>query len=435
LAAVNADQKLVAAAAAGVQRALNAEEDAKYVQAQEVANSKDADARLRGLAIEAYIGVGFVSPNGSAHPATPGPGPAGVTGIQAVDANEMLIIVADDARRNVANARHLVKTAAKYVKAAQAGVVLAQKKQSQAEVVLAAGRASLKIVTDAAVSAQTASKTKLPVFATTTTTVPGGASPPTTPFDTIPTPFATVPTTTDALTAKVVGSTTTSTTLSPSVIDSLSPTILGSPVLNGSALAAWFASTGRQANTTVPMAQLAQDYDYWGQQFGVRDDLAFAQSIVETGFFSFPAGGQLTGQDNNFAGIGACDSCSTGWSFPDAKTGVGAQIELLHAYATNVAVPNEPNFIGNGGVGGCCQTWMALAGKWASSLVYGISIMTIYNQMLTWYIPQRLVQLGLVKPPPTTGGASGSASPTTGAPSTTVANQQTSAASIQFAQP
>jgi hypothetical protein len=41
---------------------------------------------------------------------------------------------------------------------------------------------------------------------------------------------------------------------------------------------------------------------------------------------------------------------------------------------------------------------MALAGKWASSLVYGISIMTIYHHMLAWVIPQRLVAAGLLAP-------------------------------------
>jgi hypothetical protein len=173
-----------------------------------------------------------------------------------------------------------------------------------------------------------------------------------------------------------------------------SPTILGPPVLSGTELAEWFASTGKHANITVSMAELAQDYASAGQLTAVRDDLAFAQSIIETGFFAFPAGGQLTPQDNNFAGIGACDSCAHGWSFADARTGVTAQLELLDAYASPTPVPTP--LIGPVGVGGCCPTWMALAGKWASSLVYGISIMTIYHHMLAWVIPQRLVAAGLL---------------------------------------
>ena len=68
-------------------------------------------------------------------------------------------------------------------------------------------------------------------------------------------------------------------------------------------------------------------------------------------------------------------------------------MELLEAYASPTPVPTP--LVGPVGVGGCCPTWMALAGKWASSLAYGISIMTIYHQMLTWVIPQRLVAAGL----------------------------------------
>ena len=190
-----------------------------------------------------------------------------------------------------------------------------------------------------------------------------------------------------------------------------SPTILGPPVLDGPELAAWFASTRHRAHITVTIQQLAADYQAAGRATGVRDDLAFAQSVIETGYFSFPSYGQLTPKDNNFAGIGACDSCAHGWSFPNAQTGVGAQMELLEVYASPKKVPTP--LIGPVGVGGCCDTWMALAGTWASSLSYGISILTVYNQMLTWLIPQRLVQAGILLPARPAGLAPGTASPAT----------------------
>ena len=41
-------------------------------------------------------------------------------------------------------------------------------------------------------------------------------------------------------------------------------------------------------------------------------------------------GAQAT--DNNFAGIGWCDSCPHGFDFPDAETGVRAQMQLLRIY-------------------------------------------------------------------------------------------------------
>jgi hypothetical protein len=172
------------------------------------------------------------------------------------------------------------------------------------------------------------------------------------------------------------------------------PTIMGPSALTPAELAGWFASTGHQANATVPMPELAQDYLTAGQAEGVRADIAYAQSVIETGFFNFPAGGQLTGNDNNFAGIGACDSCAHGWAFPKAATGVAAQIQLLHAYASKAPIPTP--LVGKVGVHGCCGTWLALTGVWATSPTYAYAVLTIYKQILDWAVPRRLATAGLV---------------------------------------
>ena len=70
-----------------------------------------------------------------------------------------------------------------------------------------------------------------------------------------------------------------------------------------------------------------------GNRYLVRGDIAFAQSIVETGWFNFPDYGIVKPQNNNFAGIGACDSCGNGFQFGSALSGVRAQIQLLRNYA------------------------------------------------------------------------------------------------------
>jgi hypothetical protein len=46
-------------------------------------------------------------------------------------------------------------------------------------------------------------------------------------------------------------------------------------------------------------------------------------------------------------------------------------------------------------VAGCCLTWLALSGVWATATNYGYAILTVYKQMLDWAIPQRLVVAGL----------------------------------------
>ncbi len=171
------------------------------------------------------------------------------------------------------------------------------------------------------------------------------------------------------------------------------PTITGPAALSAGELAGWFATRGFAANTTVPIQELASLYVGLGTTETLRGDIAFAQSIIETGYFTFPTGGQVLGSDNNFAGIGACDTCAHGWRFPDARTGVAAQLQLLHAYASPKRIPTP--LVGRVGVAGCCPTWLSLAGVWATATNYGYAILTVYKQMLDWAIPQRLAAAGL----------------------------------------
>jgi len=177
------------------------------------------------------------------------------------------------------------------------------------------------------------------------------------------------------------------------------PSILGPPVLSAGQIEGWFASTGAQANAMVPMTRLVADYVEAGRLTGVRADLAFAQSVVETGYFSFPAGGQLTPKNNNFAGIGACDKCKHGWSFASPMDGIVAQEALLSQYAGLPPVPSLSS-IGAGGVNGCCPTWMSLAGVWATNPAYGFEILSVYREMLDWALLGEEQETGLVPPGP-----------------------------------
>ena len=173
-----------------------------------------------------------------------------------------------------------------------------------------------------------------------------------------------------------------------SLLTQESPSILGPSVLTGDELVGWYQSSGRQPNLTVPIAQLATDFESVGAAAGVRADLAFAQSVLETDYFGFPSFGQVAVTDNNFAGIGACDSCSTGLHFPDALTGVEAQMQLLHGYATT-SQPFPGPVPGPITVTGCCVTWMALSGVWATNPNYGVEILTLYRSMVQWALRRR----------------------------------------------
>jgi hypothetical protein len=388
-------QQAESAAGANLQAAVAGQAQARAAEQVAQSNHDQAAARVRALAIAAYMGLGYVTPAAgpvSEQPSSNGTvtSPGGLTGTAAMDALEMIRLVAQHDRAALAQAKKALSRSKRAVVAAGQGVGQAQATLDSARLALSASQQNLTLLTRAAINPGLAA----------TLNLPSPSSP--------PPPAATAP----------AGSTTGPTTTSPSswFVQSdattpvaNSPTVLGNSVLSAAEMASWFASTGGKANITVPMGQLTQDYVKAGAETGVRADMAFAQSIIETGFFSFPSYGQLTGKDNNFAGIGACDSCVHGWSFASALDGVTAQLELLEAYAS--PTPVSTPLLGSIGIGGCCPTWLDLAGKWASSTVYGISILTIYQQMLSWVIPQRLVAAGLARPPKPTTTAPGTASP------------------------
>lgn len=65
---------------------------------------------------------------------------------------------------------------------------------------------------------------------------------------------------------------------------------------------------------------------------GVRPEVAFAQTMKETGFLQY--GGDASIGQFNFAGLGTTGGGVPGNSYPDVRTGIRAQIQHLKAYAT-----------------------------------------------------------------------------------------------------
>ena len=65
---------------------------------------------------------------------------------------------------------------------------------------------------------------------------------------------------------------------------------------------------------------------------GVRPEVAFVQTMKETGFVQY--GGDASIEQFNFAGLGTTGGGVPGNSYPDVQTGIRAQIQHLKAYAT-----------------------------------------------------------------------------------------------------
>ncbi|ARI76895.1 N-acetylmuramoyl-L-alanine amidase [Halobacillus mangrovi] len=137
-------------------------------------------------------------------------------------------------------------------------------------------------------------------------------------------------------------------------------------------------------NINPDAIELGMYYLIYGQYYGIRGDIAFAQSMHETDYLRFT--GVVQPEQNNFCGLGATGPDNPGASFESPEEGVLAHIQHLYAYASSEPLPSEyplvdPRF--NLVERGSATTWEALNGKWAvPGDNYGQSILQIYEQML-----------------------------------------------------
>lgn len=138
----------------------------------------------------------------------------------------------------------------------------------------------------------------------------------------------------------------------------------------------------KRINPKAP--ELGSYYLTFGEYYGIRGDVAFAQAILETDYFRFT--GDVTLEQNNFSGLGATGSGARGASFETPEEGILAQLQHLYAYATTNKLPSQyplvdPRFslVDRGSA----PTWIALNGKWAvPGKDYGQSILNIYERMI-----------------------------------------------------
>jgi hypothetical protein len=173
--------------------------------------------------------------------------------------------------------------------------------------------------------------------------------------------------------------------------------IMGSARLTGAQLVAWFLGRTPQPSgayaATVSVASLADLFVDEGRQEGVTGDVAFMQSIVETGWFRFS--GSVPASFNNFAGIGATDTNPQPAQFPDARTGVRAQIQHLRAYGDPTAATCTVPPLANPCVDprfhlvtpkGRALMWNQMGnGNWATATTYATTILTLYVEALRFH--------------------------------------------------
>lgn len=110
--------------------------------------------------------------------------------------------------------------------------------------------------------------------------------------------------------------------------------IMGEPKAKPEQMASFLLKTNPNPKINCSAIELATMFIEEGLKEGVKGDVAFSQSIHETGFFRY--GGQVLPEQNNYAGIGATNNSPVGkgaW-FDTPQIGVRAQIQHLKAYGS-----------------------------------------------------------------------------------------------------
>ena len=126
-----------------------------------------------------------------------------------------------------------------------------------------------------------------------------------------------------------------------------------------------------------------------GEAEGVRGDVAFAQSCLETGNFGF-SGSAVTLKQNNFCGMGVTSNGIKGNSFETAQLGIRAQVQHLKAYACTEELVNgnvDPRFQYVARGSAPYVEWLGIQenpqGKgWAAGAGYGAKIAAILKDMI-----------------------------------------------------
>lgn len=113
---------------------------------------------------------------------------------------------------------------------------------------------------------------------------------------------------------------------------------------------------------------------------GVNPEVAFAQALLETGFFRF--GGNLKPSQNNFGGLGTPGEIGQSAIFPSARLGVRAHIQHLKAYANQEPLVQDvvdPRF---GFVArGSASRVELLSRRWSADPQYGDKLLAILRQL------------------------------------------------------
>lgn len=162
--------------------------------------------------------------------------------------------------------------------------------------------------------------------------------------------------------------------------------ITGKSVATAAQMEAYIKSKNPKVDKKV--IDMIPTYISEGNKENIRGDIAFAQSCLETGNFTF-ANSAVTLDQNNFCGLGVTSNGMKGNSFDTPTLGIRAQIQHLKAYANKQPLVEkciDPRF--KYVERGCAEyvEWLGIQENpnhkgWAAGSNYGSKILSILGSI------------------------------------------------------
>ncbi len=172
----------------------------------------------------------------------------------------------------------------------------------------------------------------------------------------------------------------------PKTVSPYDPSISGTPMASQSQCVSYLLRHNPNPALNVSPEEIVAYYYEEGQREGIRPDVAFAQALVETGFFRY--GGTVTPDQNNYCGLGTTSAYVKGVYFSHPQLGVRAHIQHLLAYSstrkpTTAIVDPRYNVVRDAYGSRTLGNWQDLNGRWAvPGNTYGQQIISTFNAIL-----------------------------------------------------
>ena len=161
--------------------------------------------------------------------------------------------------------------------------------------------------------------------------------------------------------------------------------ITGTAQVSAEQAARWAKANG----ATDKFVEAAQTYWYYGEQFGIRPDVMYAQSAKETAYGNY--GGAVLPEMNNWAGIKIKnpegDRTEDHEVFATPEDGIRAHYNHMSAYV-GIAPIGEPHdryyVVKSIAWAGTVKYVEQLGGRWCPDINYGYDILKIIENMKTY---------------------------------------------------